>query len=222
MSRYFNYFPSTYYTSGANNVTSLDVVTNILARFGFEASIKENSAGFYPYQIKDTDTPETIASKFYGDSEKHWVVLLFNDIIDPQYDWPLSYNNFITYVDKKYQGSEYANSNVQYAGVNWAQNDNHVHSYYKLNTRTTNANVIDKKTIVEKIQIDANAYANVSVTTTQYTLQNGTVITESISKEKKTYYEYEMDLNENKRSIKLLKPEFVDIVFSEFKAVISQ
>ena len=43
MSKFFNYYPKTYYTSGANNVTSLDTVTNIIARFGFEKELKENS-----------------------------------------------------------------------------------------------------------------------------------------------------------------------------------
>ena len=101
MSKFFNYYPKTYYTSGANNVTSLDTVTNIIARFGFEKELKENSSTFYPYRIKDSDTPEIIASKYYNDPEKHWIILLFNDIIDPQYDWPLPYNNFITYVSDK-------------------------------------------------------------------------------------------------------------------------
>ena len=64
MASFFNFYPKTFYTSGANNVTSLDTVTNIIARFGFEAELKENSSAFYPYQIKDSDTPEIIAAKY--------------------------------------------------------------------------------------------------------------------------------------------------------------
>ena len=51
MASYFNYFPTTFYTSGANNATALDIVTNITSRFGFEQSLKENSAAFYPYLV---------------------------------------------------------------------------------------------------------------------------------------------------------------------------
>ena len=40
MAKYFNYFPTTYY-SNANNVTTLDTVTNIIARFQFEGSLKD-------------------------------------------------------------------------------------------------------------------------------------------------------------------------------------
>ena len=40
------------------------------------------------------DTPEIIASKYYGDPEKHWIVLLANDIINPFFDFPLNYQEF--------------------------------------------------------------------------------------------------------------------------------
>ena len=100
MAKFFSYFPKTFYI--ANNTTNgVDVVTNITTRFTFEEALKNNSTAFYPYQIQDSDTPEIIADKYYGDSEKHWVVLLFNDIVDPQFDWPLKSETLIEYVDKK-------------------------------------------------------------------------------------------------------------------------
>ena len=221
MASYFNYFPTTFYTSGANNATALDIVTNITSRFGFEQSLKENSAAFYPYLVKDDETPETIAYKMYGNAERHWVVLMFNDIIDPQYDWPMGYDNLVQSIDKKYQGAEYANNATTGAGLTWAQNVNNVQAYYKIITRTPKILTGENKTITEKIQVTANTYANVSVTTTDYTLQNGTKITESITKERVTYYDYEVQLNEDKRKINLLKSEFVPAVFKEFKQVIA-
>ena len=100
MSKFFNYYPKTFYTSN-NNSTGIDTVTNIIARFAFEKSLKENSSAFYKYTIKDSDTPEIIAHKFYDHSERHWIVLLFNDIIDPQYDWPLQSDTLIDYINTK-------------------------------------------------------------------------------------------------------------------------
>ena len=101
MSKYFNYFPKTFYTSNSDSI-GVDSITNIIARFAFEDSLKQNSIAFYPYQIQETDTPEIIAHKFYGNSERHWIVLLLNDIIDPQFDWPLKSDTLIDYIDKKY------------------------------------------------------------------------------------------------------------------------
>ena len=217
MSKYFNYFPKTFYTSN-NNSTGIDTVTNIIARFGFENKLKENSSAFYKYTIKDSDTPEIIAHKFYDHSERHWIVLLFNDIIDPQYDWPLQSDTLIDYINTKYSTVEYANTaNTLVTGLSWAQNISHVQAYYKIITRTS----ADGTDIVEKITVDANTYANIAATSISYTLNNASSITQTVSKTTQTYYDYELELNEAKREIKLLKGDFVSEVEKEFKRVIT-
>jgi len=216
MAKFFNYFPKTIYTANTK-VGGLDTVTNIIARFGFEKTLKENSAAFYKYSIQDSDTPEIIAHKYYDNSERHWIVLMFNDIIDPQYDWPLRYENFINYVDKKYSANGAANTTVQ-TGLAWAMSINNVHSYYKIVKRTS----ADGTVIEEKLQINANTYANVAATSSSITLQSGNIITQAVTKEKKTYYEYEQEENEAKREIILLKPEFVPQIEKEFKKIIKQ
>jgi hypothetical protein len=208
MSKYFNYFPKTLYTADSKNV---DVVNNITSRFNFEESFKINQKVSYEYEIKDSDTPEIIASKFYGDSERHWIVLLFNNIIDPQFDWPMDYRTLISFIDEKYS----ANANVSQSGSSWAQS--HTKAYYKIETRTT----ISTNTItVKEIEVDANTYANVTSSSSNVTLADGYVITIAVSKDTQSYYDYEMELNESKRSIKLLKPEFVSAVEEEFRRVI--
>ena len=216
MARFFNYFSKTVYTANTA-VGGLDTVTNIISRFAFEQRLKENSAAFYKYSIQDSDTPEIIAHKYYDNSERHWIVLMFNDIVDAQYDWPLRYENFISYVDSKYTANGAANTTVQ-TGLAWAMNINNVHSYYKIIKRTS----ADGTVIEEKLQVDANTYANVGATSSSITLQSGNIITQAITKEKKTYYEYEQEETEAKREINLLKPDFVPQIEKEFKKVIKQ
>jgi hypothetical protein len=146
MAKYFNYFPKTFYSSN-NSTTGLDTVTNIISRFSFEQTLKDNSSAFYKYSVQDSDTPEIIAYKYYGSSERHWVVLLFNDIIDPQFDWPLKYDTFINFVDKKYTANGAANTTVQ-SGLAWAMSVNNVQAYYKIVTKTD----IDNISLVEKFK----------------------------------------------------------------------
>jgi hypothetical protein len=214
MARFFNYFPKTVYTANTNT-SGLDTVTNIIARFGFEKTLKENSSAFYKYSVQDSDTPEIIAAKYYDNPERHWIVLMFNDIIDPQFDWPLRYENFIKFVDTKYTANGAANTTVQ-SGLAWAMSVNNVQSYYKIVTRTN----IDNESIVETIQVDANTYVNVATSSSSVILQSGDVITQTVTKSKKTYYDYEMGLNDEKRNITLLKPEFISQIEKEFKKVI--
>ena len=207
MAKYFNYFPKTVYT-----LNSLDVetVTNITSRFGFEQSFKDNSAVYYEYDIQDGDTPEIIASKFYDSPERHWAVLMINNIVDPQFDWPLDQRTIISYMNEKYS----ANASVGQSGTTWAQAN--IHSYYKIETRISNSTEAELQT---KLQIDANTYANVAATTTNLTLDDGNSITITTTKETKSYYDYEIEENEAKRTIKLLKPEFVSSIEEELRNV---
>jgi hypothetical protein len=59
---------------------------------------------FIEYQIKDGDTPEIVADKMYGDSELHWIILIFNEITNPYYDWALSQRKLEGYAFNKYRG----------------------------------------------------------------------------------------------------------------------
>lgn len=213
MARYFKYFPQTLYASN-NKVSGLDTVTNIVSRFSFENTLKNNTNVFYKYQIQESDTPEIIAAKYYDNPERHWIVLMFNDILDPQFDWPLSQSNLVDFIDNKYSANGAANTTVQ-TGIAWALSVNNVHSYYKVITRTSS----DDVQIIEKLQLDANTYANVAATTSSYTTANNETVTEAVTKETMSYYAYEVAQNELKREINLLKPEFVPTVEKEFKKV---
>ena len=209
MSKYFNYFPKTFYKLNENS-NDVDAVTNITARFGFEQAFKNNSAVYYEYDVQDSDTPEIIANKFYGSPERHWAVLMINDIVDPQFDWPLDQRTIISYIDEKYL----ANASVGQSGTTWAQAN--IHSYYKVETRTTNSTGTE---LQSKLEIDANTYANVAATTSNLTLNDGNSITITTTKETKSYYDYEVEENEAKRTIKLLKPEFVSSIEEEIKII---
>ena len=209
MAKYFNKFPKTYYTLESIPY-GLDVVTNIISRFSLEQSFKDNTSIYEKYNVKESDTPEIIASKLYDSPERHWIVLAMNDIVDPQFDWPLEYRTLISFIDSKYT----ANASVGQTGLNWAQQN--THSYYSIEKRTT---ISTGDYLEKKVQVDANTYANVSVTTSSITLDDGNQISVAITKETKSYYDYELEQNENKRQIKLLKPEFAYALEQELKNV---
>jgi len=220
MAKYFNYFPKTVYSLEDSN--KLDSVTNIIARFAFEDKLKENSSSFYKYDIKDSDTPEIIASKYYDNPERHWIVLLFNNIIDPQWDWPLNDRTFNEFVNNKYSASEYADTaNTSVSGLSWAKNINNIKSYFKIVTTTTS-----EKTTIEKFEVDSVTYANNTFMQTgsniNYELDDNTNVNIKITRETQTYFDYEKQVNDSKRTINLLKSEFVPAVEKEFKRIIKQ
>lgn len=211
MAEYFSKFPKIYHSF--DGFKTSEQVVNILTRFSLEQSLKENTSVFYDYDIRDGDTPEIIASKMYNSPERHWIVLLFNDIIDPQYDWPLQYDEFNKYIDAKYLAS--ANSNTSGAGITWSKNN--THSYYRIEKCTAPNGTIT----VKKYQIDANTYANTTISLNDsVNLPNNVTVVFDTTKESKTYYDYEMEENEKKRSIKLLKQEFVSPLENELENIV--
>lgn len=211
MAGYFSKFPKIYFT--LNDGQSVDRITNIMAKFSLNDSIKDNTAVYYEYDITESDTPEIVANKMYGSPERHWVVLMMNNIVDPQYDWPMTTITLNNFIDAKYSNTQYANSNTSGAGLSYAESN--VHSYYKVITTT----IPNGSKIVNEYQVDANTYANVTVSTSTVTLADNNVITIATSKDSKTYYEYEVEQNESKRKIKLLKPEFVPTLEDEIRRV---
>ena len=203
MAKFFSYFPQTYYTLD-DNPNALDVITNINFRFVFDAAFKSNTAAYYEYIIQDGDTPEILAYKLYGSSERHWIILLYNDIIDPLFDWPLQQSVLNNFIENKYGSLSWAQSNVK--------------NYQKVTTRTDNYSGTVQTDIVN---VDANTYANVIISTNSYTLGDGNSITVDISKQTQSYYDYEVDLNDSKKTIKILKEEFVLPAEQEFKNIIN-
>ena len=205
MAKYFNYFPKTLYTSDTETAV---IVTNIISRIAFEKSYQTNSSVYYEYDIQDSDTPEIIADKMYGNPERHWMVLMMNEIVDPQFDWPLDQRTINTYIDTKYS----ANASIGQTGISWAQQN--THSYYKVETRTTDST---NTSLTIKTEIDSNTYTNLSESITNLNLQDGNAITIKVTKETQSYYDYEINLNESKRTIKLIKPEFVNRLEQELQ-----
>lgn len=214
MAKYFNFFPKTSYYKSKDS-TSLDVVTNITSRFNFDDRLKQNASTYYKYKIKDGDTPEILASKIYGSPEKHWIILAMNNIVDPLYEWPLGQRTIGKFIESKYSSPSYANTaSTGVTGLEWATNN--TQAYYKIETRTDTSTGLYRQ---DKIRLDANTYANVVISDTNYTLEDGTPLRIVVSKETKTYYEYETELNENKRNITILKPEFAIDIEAEFKNI---
>jgi hypothetical protein len=209
MSKYFTYFPKTLYRPTDENV-DLDVVTNIVSRFVIEESIKENSYAYYFYDVSEEDTPEILAAKMYNDPEKHWIILAMNNIIDPQWDWPLSEKQLSNFISGKYTAN--ANTTIGQTGLQWSKEN--IHSYYFVTEKTYNDTIT-----INKYEVDANTYANTTSSITTLTLSDGNQVTKKILKETKTYYDYEKEVNESKRKIKVLKSEFVNEVDRKFREV---
>ena len=92
-------FPQMIYT--LDDYQTGQLVVDFLRRIQLSKELKNTSAFFDEYDVQDGETPESVASHIYGDTQFHWIVMLANEIIDPRYDWPQSQANLIEYCKSK-------------------------------------------------------------------------------------------------------------------------
>jgi hypothetical protein len=217
--KYFESFPLTPFTLDTNNF-SPQLVTNILARSTFLREIANITYIAYEYSVKESDTPEILAHKVYGDANRHWIILMFNNIINPFYDWPLSTDALDQYIFNKYnQNTDVARSTI--------------HHYEKQTTKTSvyNGLLIDEEVLTQIISEYELNYTTGAITPTalpsiadtSLPISTETIVyptytlTIDIAHKAVSNYTYEFNENEKRRKIKLLDEKYVQRVEDEFR-----
>ena len=195
---YFRQVPDFEYvdrTPGDKTISNYRNVKNLFRRAKLREDIFEDLSFFTKYKIVGNERPDNVAEKFYEDATLDWVILLSNNIINVYTEWPMSENSFYNFLIDKY-GSE--------------EKLNEIHHYESDGVKNTKGVWIAEK--------DLTVPENYSVTyldpspTVGLTTASG--FTEAI-----TNYEYENKIQEEKRDIYVLKPEFLNIVFNDLEEI---
>ena len=97
-------FPKIFYDNKGDG--NYSVMTNLFSRVKLLDNTKENISDFDYYNVKDGETPEMIAHRYYGDVNLHWTILAINDIVDYYEDWPMSVQRFEEFVKEKYDNPQ--------------------------------------------------------------------------------------------------------------------
>ena len=97
---YFSQFPVIYYDAVGNGDEK--IVTHLLKRVALHSKASETIALFDTYDVRNGETPEMIAHKYYDDAEYHWVVLLINNITDRYHQWPMNTRQFLSHLAERY------------------------------------------------------------------------------------------------------------------------
>lgn len=112
MAFYFQPFPTIEYDVKKNGKTT--TMTNLFLRFKIVDAFKKQQAVYYNYTVKDGERADVIAFKYYNDASLDWIIYLINDIIDPQFDWPLDRKSFENFIIKKYGSLSSAHSTTHH------------------------------------------------------------------------------------------------------------
>ena len=195
---YFRQVPNFEYVSRNKDekyISNYDNVKNLFKRGKIREDIFGDLSFFTKYQIVGDERPDNVAYKFYKESTLDWVVLLSNNILNIQTEWPMTQNTFDKYLLEKY--GDYS---TLHSGI---------HHYEAEEILTTQGITIVPKGL--------EVPAGYSVTYFDYGLQ--TEVTKSNIGQAVTNYEYEHRIQDNKRNIFVLKPIYLNVLFNDLENI---
>jgi len=197
MSNYFRQVPEFEYVSrlpGAN-IGDYIRVKNLFKKGKIREDIFQNLAFFEKYKIIGDDRPDNVAFEVYEDSKLDWIVLLSNNILNVQSEWPLPQTDFDRFVLDKY-----GDYNTLYNGI---------HHYETEEVKNSQGVTI----VPAGLQVDSSY----SVSYYDYFIEQQITI-ENIAIPV-TNYEYEEKIDDNKRNIFLLKNDYIGIVLNDMEEI---
>ena len=206
---YFNELPDISYPSllpTSNKIEDRVTVKNIFKRSKLRTDVDQAITAFNYYYIQDGYRPDMVAEEIYDDSELDWVILTANNIINVRDQWPLGHNDLHNHIVEKY-GSE---TNVL-----------DIHHYETIK-------IIDE---YNRVILDGGSKVDANFTFTFVGTVSST--TGSLIKVKFggssantitpvaaiTNYDYETKLNEEKRKIKILKPQLLSVFITDHQNI---
>lgn len=198
---YFRKLPSFEYVSRVSDAKIGDYieVKNIFKRGNLRPDIFQNLTFFEKYKITGDNRPDNVAFELYDDSTLDWVVLLSNNIVNIQTEWPMSQNSFDEYLREKY-GVGLSTEEEIYNNIY-----NGVHHYETTEVKNTRGVTI----LPSGLQVPSTY----SVSFYDYQLRQQTDsgnIAVPV-----TNYEYEEKLEDAKRNIYVLKPRYLNIILDD-------
>lgn len=216
--KYFENFPTIYYSFDSSNHTFHEVV-DIFTRVKMLDSIIGNVSVYYEYQMKDSDSVESIAYKYYGDANRHWIILFTNLILDPYFELPVKQN----VLDQKIVANYGSIANAQ-STVHHVEKRIYVSTITGLNrTEQTYVSYVPNNCIevdgVTALPNTSNPVIQLGSTSTA--LPDGSTATSDIELVAVSNFDYEVTMNESRRNIKLINKEYVPQIENELRKFLS-
>jgi len=195
---YFNELPNISYPSllpSSNKIEDRIEVKNIFKRSKLRSDVDQAITAFNYFYIPEGDRPDVVAENIYNDAELDWVILTANNITNIRDQWPLTHNDLHTYMLEKY-GSEENITKVRH------------HETRKI------VDEYNRVVMPAGLEVDSDF-------SFEYLSYSGQVIKVLSSQVVGaiTNYQYETKLNEEKRRIKILKPEYLPLFITDHQNI---
>jgi hypothetical protein len=241
---YFANFPKIVYDFDLGAGTDYRIITDITRNVRLRKQILENISLYDYYDIQEGETPEIISEKVYGTPYYHWVIMLVNQRYDYINDFPLSTLELEAYIARKYGENLYETHHYLQNGVitegaatiTFKEYSGFVGTFggFSMGDIVYN-NRTGYKARVDHVNPQTSAYS-VTLTVSMrdggfrvgdiirglYEDTDGEITAVDIAEiySSVSNYQYEFDLNESKRRIKIVDPAVVEQLVKEFQDIL--
>ena len=199
MSQYFRKLPNLNYPSllkTRESNTDFVQTKNLFRRVKVREDLFANFMQFDKYKIVGDERPDNVAQKVYDNDDLDWVILLSNNIVDLNNEWPLTQFQLNEFLNEKYSPQELVS----------------IHHYETLELRDSKNQLILPAGIVVDENFNLEYLSGGQVKSTN-SLVDGRPV------KAVTFYDYENDLNDKKRNINVLKPELLGVFIRDFERI---
>tara|TARA_Y100001951_G_C11270995_1_gene258768 strand:+ start:595 stop:1269 length:675 start_codon:yes stop_codon:yes gene_type:complete len=184
-------------TEDGRKENDFSLVKNLFKRAKLREDIFQDLTFFTKYSVIGDDRPDNVAHEIYNDASLDWIVLISNNIINVQSEWPLSQADFNTYVTEKYN-----DETTLYSGI---------HHYESREVKASDGTIIIPSGVRVGVGQSVSFFDDLS--------EQQVIRTDVASPV--TNYMHEEIINDKKREIFLLKPIYVNILFDDLEEIMS-
>ena len=199
MANYFSYLPEFDYVSRLPDAKIGDYarVKNLFKKGKIRDDIFKNLTFFEKYSIKGDDRPDNVAYEIYNDASLDWVILLSNNILNIQTEWPLPQNDFDRFLLDKY-----GDYDDLYNGI---------HHYETQEVKNSQGITM----ISAGLQVDSTFSISFYDFFIDQQIDTGNISVPI------TNYEYEEKIENDKRNIFILKSNYLGIILNDMEEIMN-
>tara|TARA_B100001057_G_C22624763_1_gene862022 strand:- start:60 stop:728 length:669 start_codon:yes stop_codon:yes gene_type:complete len=199
MSNYFRQLPDFNYVSRLPDAKISDYikVKNLFKKGKLREDIFQNVSFFTKYKIRGDNRPDNVASEFYGDSKLDWLVLTCNNIINIQTEWPLQQADFDRFMLEKYGTYDNLFGGIHHYETTEVKDSDGI-VFVKAGLKTDETFPFKYSDTRTGVNVDL---ANISIPVTNY--------------------EYELEIEDGKRNIFLLKRNYLNVVRDDMEEMMT-
>jgi len=238
----FKNFPEVRYTLSNGKIVT---IKDFFRKAKLEGTQLNQVIDYTFYELQEGERPDVVASKLYGNGDLHWTLFLANEITN-YYDWYMDTPTFESYMKSKYPGqflvastsTDIVSSTSKFLiGEDITQGASKGKvlkvdpTYNRILVETTNGRkFVASQAVtgtsstksftpssVKNGQDGVAYYYDPDAADKGFRYNNNTTGTYL----PKSYYHKEYEDNEARRKIKVIRPEFIRRVVSEFERIMS-